>query len=698
MDEGVGVGRRWLALAGLWAAHAAVALAQPAWTTTAHLAELDQLRSPTGSEGRLAAYIADKTKGLIDSTGSVSLSFGSGSPHTLIVAGLDEPAMAVSSIRDDGYLRVHSLADPEPGFRFAAQWQGQPVRVGLNPGLAGVFVAPSVHLRESRFGSTATDADDLYLDIGARSREEALAAGAEILDPVIIAHSSLPAKATPADPMRWGAPWFSSKTGWLALLELTARYREAAPQSRVTVAFATGQWRYHTGLARLLEMHRPDRALVLLPGGEAGLEIGSARGYSSPLVEELKTAAEAAGVAVRPGSSPGGISFGPFAREESWPLPEASATLRIGSANPNRAYEVASVRDIARAAALLAEWTGSNAEPAAPPRTDSSSDQMSSHPQPKRLDTLAVLTSLLDPDGLSGEEEQVRQKVEEYVPAVFRERMEVDEAGNLILRLGRAAENPAALFVAHMDEIGFRTTETGQDGVTRVESVGGLIPELFEFHPHSETVFLDAQRVAAAFHKGTPILVRKSLTGLLNGRWAARGFDDRVGCAVLLRALMALEGETGAANGEPVWVVFSVGEETGLNGARALAKRVTPRRVYPIDSFVSSDSPLENGRFAAAELGKGFVLRAADQSGMTPRGELERVRRIAGREKIAMQIGFGNGGNDGSVFVPKGSINVPLAWPLRNAHTAVETLDEKDVAALEAITLALIRAELRASR
>jgi putative aminopeptidase FrvX len=144
----------------------------------------------------------------------------------------------------------------------------------------------------------------------------------------------------------------------------------------------------------------------------------------------------------------------------------------------------------------------------------------------------------------------------------------------------------------------------------------------------------------------------------------------------------------------PVWIVFSVEEESGLLGARYLAERTTPRRVYPIDSFVTSDSPLEEKHLAYARLGEGFVVRAMDSSGITPRDAVERVAELAQRKNIPYQLGVTAGGNDGSSFVRHGSVNVPLSFALRYAHSPGEVADLRDAEALRNIIAALLEVEL----
>ena len=178
---------------------------------------------------------------------------------------------------------------------------------------------------------------------------------------------------------------------------------------------------------------------------------------------------------------------------------------------------------------------------------------------------------------------------------------------------------------------------------------------------------------------------------MLNGRVNGRSLDDRVGCAALLQALHRI-GDIKSSG--TVWVVFSVEEETGLIGAAEIAQRVSPRRVYAVDSLVTSDSPLEPRRIAHIPLGEGPAIRAQDQSGLTPLAEVERVRRLAAENRIPLQVGVTAGGNDGSKFVPAGAVNIPLSFPLRYSHTSAEVADLAEIEALIDLIEVLVRDEL----
>jgi putative aminopeptidase FrvX len=192
---------------------------------------------------------------------------------------------------------------------------------------------------------------------------------------------------------------------------------------------------------------------------------------------------------------------------------------------------------------------------------------------------------------------------------------------------------------------------------------------------------------------GDWVTIPKQYRPLLGKRANARSFDDRVGCAALIEAVKALGPEL---PGRDVTFIWSTEEETGLKGAAAAAERMakesrTPDFVFAIDTFVSSDSPLESKRFADAEIGKGFVVRAVDNSNITPREYVDRVVKLARDNGIPAQYGVTGGGNDGAMFTRYGSVNIPLGWPLRYSHSPGEVIDTRDLDALSKIIAVLAK-------
>lgn len=129
-------------------------------------------------------------------------------------------------------------------------------------------------------------------------------------------------------------------------------------------------------------------------------------------------------------------------------------------------------------------------------------------------------------------------------------------------------------------------------------------------------------------------------------------------------------------------------------GAKAMAERLaaagrSPDYVFAVDTFVSSDTPLESHRFADTPLGQGFVIRAIDDSSISPWPLAQRLEAMARAAHIPVQIGETGGGNDGSVFPPFGAIDMPIGWPLRTSHSPGEVIDTRDLDSLAHIITTL---------
>ena len=174
-------------------------------------------------------------------------------------------------------------------------------------------------------------------------------------------------------------------------------------------------------------------------------------------------------------------------------------------------------------------------------------------------------------------------------------------------------------------------------------------------------------------------------------RYAARSLDDRAGTAALLLATRAIDP---ARLTHKLVLAWSVREEGGLEGARALAARIgaSVHRAYAIDTFVSSDTPLESPLFAYAPLGAGAVLRGADDGMAAGRAARARVQRLAASAGIPLQVGTTQGSTDVGPFIAAGAPGMGLSWPGRYSHSPAEVLDLRDLAALARLLAVVLTA------
>lgn len=188
--------------------------------------------------------------------------------------------------------------------------------------------------------------------------------------------------------------------------------------------------------------------------------------------------------------------------------------------------------------------------------------------------------------------------------------------------------------------------------------------------------------------EGNQVIFKKKLVELAPDIMSTRAVDDRAGCAALLGAALLIDWTK--IKGKTITFAWDVEEEIGLVGAQALSKILKPDYVFAIDTFVSTDSPLENKRFGNAILGKGAVLRAIDSSNIVPKTEIRKVAELAKKYTIPVQISNSRGGNDGSVFVPEGAVDIPLSWPGAYAHSFIEKIVRSDLEALTKLLAAIV--------
>ena len=329
------------------------------------------------------------------------------------------------------------------------------------------------------------------------------------------------------------------------------------------------------------------------------------------------------------------------------------------------------------------------------------------HPRLRAVEE--VLAPLVESYGVSGMEGPVRETVRRLLPGWAH--TQTDTAGNLWLTMGRG--EPTVVFVAHLDEIGFRVTAIRDDGTLDAEAAGG------PFLGCGRAARAGAHRRAASCPACSCRAIRWRLrTGRARSRrcaWtsapptgrrpkrsasgrATRHEPQALRAAGSVRAPPAAHSTTGSAR--PRWCslrggsirparhtvifIWSVREEIGLEGAAvaAAALGLRPARVHAIDTFVSADSPLERRNFAVAPLGRGPVARALDNSAVTPPAYVDSLTALARARGIPLQVGTTNGGNDGSAFSDWGVPDVPIGWPLRYSHSPAEVVDLRDVAAL----------------
>ena len=670
-------------------------LAQNGPSSYTMLREWLALDAPPGWEHRTTDQIMRLMPGWQrDPLGNLIMRKGTGSPRRVVACALDRPGFAVTEITDEGYLRLREVGGGRTHPLWTQSHEGQRLRVLTRNGVVpAVAIVKSTHLQRGRAASPVTTLDDMWVDVGATSRNEVTRLGIQMLDPVVRETSG-----------GWAYQGFVS--GHMAGVRVGCAALATAASGEVTSGetiflLTTLRSFGHDGLeAALRSLGHVDQVTLIEQSTEAAASSGP---FSQRKVEKPPYLPESTGLSS---------------------VTILSARVRF----PGSLVESISLGD---ANALLdeVEKISGTTEPRRSPRHPPWArvyDQLSDSRRTDEFSkTAKILATLANAYSVSGHEHRVREEVLAALPLWARSAARTDAEGNLLVEAG--PDRDPVMFIAHLDEVGFEVTNVATDGLVSLRTRGGLFPSLWEGQPailHFDPPFTD-NRSPRSLHgvfvpretattkqpealsawfgvdgaelkklgvvNGLSVTAQKEATRLGATRFTARALDDRAGSTALTLAAHRINP---SSLKRKVILAWATREETGLEGSIAMAKKygATVKRVFSVDTLVSSDSPLETTRFAHAPLGQGAVIRGLDNSSVAPPAELDRVLNIARTQNIPLQVSATNGGTDGSVFIPYGVLHLGLSWPGRYSHSPVEVLDLRDLQALERLVYAIATA------
>jgi putative aminopeptidase FrvX len=246
---------------------------------------------------------------------------------------------------------------------------------------------------------------------------------------------------------------------------------------------------------------------------------------------------------------------------------------------------------------------------------------------------LRIFRELVSVPAPSGRVDLIRVNIQQEIEKLGFA-FECDLAGNLLVHLaGKEASAPLCVMAAHMDEIGFVVTRIEDDGSLCINRSGGLLPWKLGERPveilgdfqiitgvtsmgsahtrgaEDKTIKWEDVRVLtgqtpeqlskAGIRPGSMGVPLRTTRGpVLFGdaqdpMAAAWTFDDRMGVVALLRLLGEIKHQN-IQPYHPTIIAFTVQEEVGGQGAKALAHREKPGVFVAIDGCpIPPGSPLK---------------------------------------------------------------------------------------------------------
>ena len=319
-------------------------------------------------------------------------------------------------------------------------------------------------------------------------------------------------------------------------------------------------------------------------------------------------------------------------------------------------------------------------------------------------ETQQLLQALADAPGPSGFEEPVRKiMVERMKP--LAEKLSYDGLGSVIAVQG--SSGPRIMVDAHMDELGGMVRRVTNDGYLTMQMLGGwldqalvdqrwtiigskgpvraitgirdihIVPqeERTKVYPR-ESIFLDvgaknaAEVEAMGLEPGDPV-VPDAPFAVMNGtqNYLGKGWDDRVGCAVVIEAMKKLAR---APHPNQIFWVATVQEEIGVRGAHTSSEIVKPEIGIAIEGGVTRDAPKVGAEEAQELLGGGPAIFLYDSSALPNLKLVSLIKQTAKEKSIPLQSDLIQGYGDDSSEMQKsngGAPTVNMVVPVRYTHS-----------------------------
>ncbi len=336
-----------------------------------------------------------------------------------------------------------------------------------------------------------------------------------------------------------------------------------------------------------------------------------------------------------------------------------------------------------------------------------------------------IIKELISIPGACGQE----QKVISYLYKRLKEQVDechVNGLGDLVVVKKGALPGPVLAVSAHTDEVGFIVKKIENNGLIRFEKLGGhddrillsqkvivdgnkgpcpgvigtISAHMQKFDDTSRIrnyreLYIDVGAADSEEVKEMGIQVGNQITWdtpfTMAGSHRAYGhaFDDRCGCAILVKAIENVDFTK--VHGTLIGI-FSTQEEVGLRGAHAAANAIKPDVALAVDTTAVSDTP-EAMMDQTLSLGKGAGIKIMDASLLASKAVWTFLQKIAEENNIPyqMEIFTGIGTDAGALHmgydgVPTGVISIPS----RYAHSSIEMIDMHDFEACEKLLEAFL--------
>lgn len=222
--------------------------------------DLTETAGPPGFEMRVHDLMKDRLSQIThdvaeDNLGSIVGKHGTTGPKILLAAHMDEVSFMVTHITKDGFLRMQSL-----GGWWGHVMLAQRVKVLTRKGdLTGVIGSKAPHVLSIEERKNVLEISNMFVDIGASSKEEAEGFGIEVGDPIV---PICPFEVMPNPKMLMAKAW-DNRAGCYVALKVLERIQQ---ESHANTIFCGATVQEEVGLRGAVTLsHKisPDIAFAL---------------------------------------------------------------------------------------------------------------------------------------------------------------------------------------------------------------------------------------------------------------------------------------------------------------------------------------------------------------------------------------------------------------------------------------------------
>lgn len=325
-----------------------------------------------------------------------------------------------------------------------------------------------------------------------------------------------------------------------------------------------------------------------------------------------------------------------------------------------------------------------------------------------------LLQRLADAAGPSGAEEPVRAIMVGEMKPLATEPIRYDGLGSVIAQQGKTG--PRIMIDAHMDELGGMVRRITPNGFLTMQMLGGWLDQALvdqrwiiigskgpvravtgirDIHivsPDERTrvfsrdqLYLDIgakdakEAAAMGVSPGDPV-VPDAPFAVMNGskNYLGKGWDDRIGCAVIVEAMRRTAS---LPHANQLFYVATTQEEVGLRGAKTAAQVVKPDIGIAIEGGTTGDTAGARPEETQVKLGAGPGMFLYDTSTIANRKMVAFTRKTAAAKGLPLQADLVQGYGDDSAEMQAangGTPTINLVVPVRYTHSHNGIVNRQD--------------------